>query len=156
MGTIVFCKYDDETVENIWEWCHKHQIPSPTGKSKMHTTVVWSKTDVPTEHWLDRDASHFRKMDFRASSLELFDHFSKRQQVMQKCLVVKLDAPYLIHCHNHMRKHGAAHDHPTYVPHVTVCYNYPVHMELDKIELPVFKFKPNKIFTESFVPVERK
>ena len=151
MGTFTFCKYDDETLEDIWEWCHKFQIPSPTGKSKMHTTVIWSKTDISEEYWLQRDKSHFRKMEFDVVGLELFNHFSKRQQVMQKCLVIKLDAPYLLHCHNHLIKKGGTNSHPSYTPHITVCYNFPVHLEISKIDVPNFKFKPSKIFTENFV-----
>lgn len=155
MGIITFCKFSDETIENIWEWCHKHQVPNPTGKSRLHTSVMWSKTDVPEEHWIHRDVGHLRKMTFLPVGLELFDHFSKRQQVMQKCLVIKLHAPYLTQCHKYLIKQGATYGHPTFIPHVTVCYNFPPEMDLSKIELPKFHFQPNKIFTENFVPLVR-
>lgn len=152
MGTITFCKYDTETVDLIHDWCTTHNIPNPTGRSKIHTSVIWSRTDVPREHWLERDASHFRKMSFKATGLALFDHWSKREEVMQKCLVIKLNAPYLVHCHKHMLKNGGSYGFLEYVPHVTVCYNFPEDRDITGLPTPTFEFKPNKIFSETFIP----
>lgn len=151
MGTFAFCKYDDATLDSLREWVVDREIPNRSRMSKIHTTIIWSRVDIPEHKWIQRDVGDLRKHSWPSIGFDVFDSFSKRDQIFKKCLVMKLNAPYLHHCHDMLIAAGGSYDHPNYVPHITLSYDIPHDFDLN-IPLPKFEFKPSKIFTESFQP----
>jgi hypothetical protein len=126
----------------------ENEIPNPTGGSKLHTSVI--RGELPEEHWVEKDISHLRKKSFKATELAIFDTFSKRYQMMKKCLVVKLDAKYLVQLHTDLLKRGGTYNHPVYHPHITLSYDFPADFDLSTLSVPKFTFQPHRIFTADF------
>lgn len=82
----------------------------------LHVTVIYSRKecaeikDLPVKLPLKAHGSEFAVLPNADGS---------------KCLVVKLSSPELHDLHNEIKeKHGATHDWPAYLPHITLSYDY--------------------------------
>jgi hypothetical protein len=120
-GTFVGAKLTEDCADRLVEWMTQQGIPNPTPKEELHCTVVYSEereiniAPLAYEPPLEIDPSRFR-----------FKHFGDNREV----LVLTFDRPELAHRHAMLRKkYDLSWKFPSYIPHVTLSYNAPDHLD---------------------------
>jgi len=120
-GTFVGAKLTEDCADRLVEWMTQQGIPNPTPKEELHCTVVYSEereikiAPLAYEPPLEIDPNRFR-----------FKHFGDNREV----LVLTFDRPELAHRHAMLRKkYDLSWKFPSYIPHVTLSYNAPDHLD---------------------------
>ena len=94
---------------------------------RLHTTVIYSRKHCPT--LVANDAIH----DCAFSGYDIFSGGDGKN-----VLVVKLNAPSVTARHiKLMADHGATYDHPVFIPHITLSYDY---HSSTTVGIPTFDF----------------
>jgi len=121
-GTFVGAKLTEDCADRLIEWMTQQGIPNPTPKEELHCTVVYSEereikiTPLAYEPPLEIDPRLFK-----------FKHFGENREV----LVLAFDRPELAYRHKLLReKYKLGWKFPSYIPHVTLSYNAPEHIEV--------------------------
>lgn len=105
----------------------------------LHTTVVFSRTSCKTI----KEYSPRLPIKAHGIGFEIFDNNDGT-----KSLVMLLDSQELHTMHNTFRNyHGASHDFPTYLPHLTLSYDYRQENTPEPSILPYF----NDLTFDAFV-----
>jgi 2'-5' RNA ligase len=142
-GTYVSCDYTPASVKLLAEWCEENAIPEPLGKRHYHTTVLYSRSDVPTAQKI---------LDFITKDIELsaigFKLFDSMDNPESAALVLEFEAPQLVALHNLLVANGGTHDYPDYTPHLTVSYKASKDLDLTQFKLPDFKMVVRKFKAE--------
>ena len=118
-----------------------------------------SPTDVLLEDWarengITLDESLHVTLLYSRRPLQVFPTVSEhvgipdRFEVFGKKLVLVLDAPSIEKRHDFFIAAGGTHDHPSFVPHVTLCDA--ANIDMDDLELPNFTLIFGKEYTEVF------
>lgn len=134
-GTIGLLKMPDSCCSMIADWCNKNGIPC-LDPHELHCTVLYSRKPVPH---LVEVTDHRLKIGGSINGWRKFG----------SCLVLELDSPEIHKIHGWMRSHGGTHDHPEFIPHVTVCYDHSD--EIPNIA-PNFDLEFNKLLVKPIDP----
>ena len=123
-GVFVGVKWDDESTKKIHEY-FKDKIPDPLAYGKMHTTLVYSKTNFD---YKDEDIIHEASLD----KLHVF----KNERLGHTALVIKLKSPSLVNRHKSIHEDKkASYDFDEYIPHMTLSYDVSSLSEIELDEL---------------------
>lgn len=121
-GTFVGAKLTEDCADRLIEWMTQQGIPNPTPKEELHCTVVYSEdreikiAPLAYEPPLEVDPAGYR-----------FKHFGDNREI----LVLAFNRPELSHRHKMLRqKHKLDWKFPEYIPHVTLSYNAPDHLDV--------------------------
>lgn len=149
-GTYISCKYTKESVELLAGWCVENSIHEPLAKRHFHTTVLYSRADVPTAQSL-LDIMGYGSGRAEPKTIELsvigFKLFHSIENPDCASLVLEFKAPELVDLHQVLIDNGGVHDYD-YTPHVTVSYKADKNTDLSKLILPTFKMVVNKFKVE--------
>jgi len=89
-------------------------IPNPLNKNKFHTTVIFSRKELPE--------AKSRDLRYKSDVTELvLEEWMQRNDKM--CLVAKFDSEWLNTRHEHYRALGGTHDFDSFQPHITLSYD---------------------------------
>ena len=114
-GTYVEYKLSSLSAQNLLDFCA--HIPDTVRPETMHCTVLYSRQPAP------RAADHFypKPVTARAKKWTVFP-----MQSGSKCLVLEITSEGFFEAlHTDlMVQYGATHDYPSYLPHITVSYDY--------------------------------
>lgn len=115
-GTYVAGYFSDESQNQIFELAKKIGVPNLVPKDKYHVTIIFSKKTISYKGLNDLKEPWI----VEAAEFHVFP-----TQSGKKCLVLKLDAPDLVHQHNKIMKKykEATYDFDEYIPHVTLSYD---------------------------------
>jgi hypothetical protein len=103
-----------ETKEGIFRFCSDLNIPNLVDPDEYHCTLIYSKKSCP----------EIANEDFSLPCSAIMKGF-KILGTDKKVLVMELYCPQADRLHEtFMNKHGATHDYPEYIPHITVAENY--------------------------------
>jgi len=146
-GTYAAVKYDTVTCMILGEWCKSIGIIM-IDPSKLHSTLIYSRVEIPVEnqHNLDEAELRSRGWKFEPSHFELMPT-SSDPDAKKEVLVLVLKAPELVELHDELCQNGATHDFDDYIPHVTLSYKVSEHFNVDLIP-PQMYFVPNQIYFE--------
>lgn len=153
-GVYVSAKFTPESANKLAEWCVSHLIPSPTNLTKYHSTIVYSRTDVPeADKLVDDFVKLHQKIKLQGERFELFDSKGGPTGNEKKnVLVLVLKAPKLTKLHELLKKHGASHDYEEYHPHVTLSYEVPDGFDYKSLPLPDVELEVSDITAQ---PLDR-
>lgn len=118
-GTYAGVRFCKNTQQSLMDYMHEAGIPNMLDKSKLHTTLLYSRVHCP-------DYQPNEKVNYVGTpkGFEVWDTESSDGGGKSKCLVLKYECPELEKRHKDLRKeHGATHDFPTYNPHITMSYD---------------------------------
>jgi hypothetical protein len=122
-GTYFGLRPTPETIRALREFMGDHKIPNPVDDSDLHATVVYSKVFVgasPLGKLKPTWKTNFTEYDIFRTSPKL----TEQQGDTKNCLVMKFDCPELHERHHYLRNHhGATHDYPSFIPHMTLSYD---------------------------------
>lgn len=127
-GTYVGLRVLPESAAQIRDFCKQNKIKINSSKfeERLHTTVIYSRKTHPIE-----------PESTRVYNCEFSDYNIFTTQDGKKVLVVLLNAPMVVARHiKLMAEHGATYDHPVFLPHVSLCYDY----DGDETTLPPINF----------------
>jgi hypothetical protein len=103
-----------ESREEIFALCAKLGIPNLVEADEYHCTLIYSK----------KDCTDIAKEDFNLPCSAIPVGF-KILGTESKVLVLEVYCPNATFLHNmFMEKHGATHDYPDYIPHITIAKDY--------------------------------
>lgn len=108
-GTIAMLKPCAEDAEKLHKWCIDNDIPC-IDTDKLHCTVLFSKE--PVEHLV----KHNNQTVTVKSTI-------KKWKKLGNALTLVLDAPIALKIHRYMRNQGGTHDFPSFIAHISVCYD---------------------------------
>lgn len=147
-GTYAAVKYDDTTCMILAEWCKINNIPNTVDVSKLHSTLIYSRVQIPVEcqHNLDEVELRSRGWRFMPDEFKLLQTSSDKGAA-KEVLVLTLKAPELVQLHDELCRKGATHDFDDFIPHVTISYKVPLDFNLALVPPPVY-FIPSKIYFE--------
>ena len=145
-GTYCACRYTIESKKKINHWMSENSIPNPIDVEKLHTTVIYSRVEIP----IDRIFDALARIAIKDIELGIkgFDKFEISPGSNKYALVALLDAEILERFHLTLRTYGATHDFPEYHPHVTLSYNIPDEFDISSISIPNFKLLAEDIYFE--------
>jgi len=146
-GTYVMAKYDPETCEKLHRWANANDIPAPLDHSKLHSTIMESKSaTIPNHDELNRDV---QGMEFSPQKLMLMPtKFKSLSGKLESALIILLNAPELVTLHQEMIARGGRHSRDIYEPHVAISYFVPRDTNLAGIPLPTFQLSVQRIIAE--------
>lgn len=137
MGTYVAVKFDHATKRAIHRFCAIANIPNMIRPDKLHSTLMYSKTDLVG---YEPQAKYDLPFVAYPIGAAVWDTTNDAGEV-DKCLVVLLDCPPMLARHELLMKEcDGSYPFPTYQPHVTLSYNVG---NLDIESLP---------FIENYIP----
>lgn len=131
-GTYAAVKFDEATQDAIVKYIEDNDIPNGLSKSKLHTTLLYSRKYCPNyEPAGDIDPAWVGK----PTKLEVWESKGKlRDEPTTRCLVLKFNCPEMDERHKElMAEHDATYDFPEYKTHVTLSYDIGV---MDESKLP--------------------
>lgn len=134
-GTYVGVRYSKDSIAMLKDLQRMYKIPDPTPASKMHTTVLYSRTPVDFPVKTDVNETVGRDVQFHV--------FNTRDG--KRALVLKIKSDYLTSRHELGNELGASYDFPDYIPHITLSYDVG-----DKM----FSTKPFKLEKELVIDTE--
>lgn len=117
-GTYACLVPDAASKESLCQLQSQLNLPNPVSADDLHMTVIYSRTPCP-------------------GAAEVVDGFNPIHGIIQHlgylptqtgttCLVAEVDCPDAHALHDYMRKHhGASHDYPSYISHITLSYDCP-------------------------------
>lgn len=145
-GTYAAATYDDLTGSELADWLNLHKIPNQIPTNKLHSTIIYSRTPIPTISHIEMGAEELKNLGWRfiPDKLALFTSSDGDKDV----LVLTLKAPELVDMHENCLFSGATHDHDTYQPHVTLSYDIPKDFDWRNIPVPSMYFVPSRIYFE--------
>jgi len=118
-------------------WATLCGIPEPLPFAKYHTTILYSRVQLPAAHGLIYDS---RKSDevweCMPIELKLFESRGRLGEVGKAALCLVLSAPQIENIHVQLRAAGGTHDFDDYVPHLTLTYKCPPDFDLTSLPLP--------------------
>lgn len=133
-GTYIGALFSVESRLALAHWVSSQAIPNQVDPKTYHVTLIYSRETLKVP--LVR-----REVDWSCWA-DKFYVFDNRQEPSQRSLVLALRSPELIDRHWYYRlNHGAKHDYPEFVPHVTLSYNVPDDFDLNRLELPKFNLR---------------
>jgi 2'-5' RNA ligase len=142
-GTYVSCDFSLNSAKLLSEWCIENSIPDPLEKRHYHTTILYSRSNVPNAQSI---------LDSVTIPIELsiigFKLFDSEDNPDANALVLEFSAPYLVKIHQQLIAAGGTHDYDDYTPHVTVSYKAPRDFDLTKLKLPKFQIMVRKFKAE--------
>lgn len=128
-GTYAGVRFWNDNQLDLINWVLKNNIPNPCRPETYHATLLYSRKHLP-----DYEPCGFLK-EMKYAKFGGFAKFDFRL-LGTKCLVMKLDSPYLTERHKClMDVFGATYDFPEYIPHITLSYDVG---DLDLDTLPPF------------------
>jgi 2'-5' RNA ligase len=114
-GTYVAATMDKDSLNKIKTLQKELNIPNEISRSKMHTTIIYSKKYNPN---VKADQSNY-PMEAKAKELTVF-----KQRNDKNALVLKLECQGLEDRHNYlMTEYNLTYDFPQYHPHITLSYD---------------------------------
>jgi 2'-5' RNA ligase len=117
-GAFVGVKFSATTIKALTKMIKTLGVPNPTETSELHTTVMYTKSDVPD--LLDMDGQSFDPP--LTATVDKFEIFNTQDD--HDCLVLLLKSDELSKRHEEIKsKYGAVYTHPDYKPHITLSYN---------------------------------
>ena len=115
-GTYIAVRLTKETKDKIKKFIKDNDIPNPLDTSDLHSTMIYSRKYLPDYECLGKLDKPWKG---KAKKFEVFD-----TEEGKKCLVVVYDCDKIEKRHKEIRKeHGATHDFPEYIPHVSLSYD---------------------------------
>lgn len=115
-GTYVGLKLTSDSKERVREYIAGKAIPNPIDEDDLHITLIYSRKALPK---FKARGELDPPIEATPKSFDIF-----KSQSGKSVLVLKLDSPELTARHKAIRKeHGATHDFPDYIPHVTFSYD---------------------------------
>jgi hypothetical protein len=114
-GTYVAVTFSEATLDALVGYMAENDIPQPTTKADLHTTVLYSRRHVewpaltPLDIVVAPERANYR--------LALFP------QENDNCLVLLYDCPYLTERFEDGMANGGTHDYEDYHPHITLSYS---------------------------------
>ena len=119
-GTYVGVRFSSDTMDILEQYNKENSIPNPLKRSKMHSTILYSRKHCP--NYIAPGILQQPEIA-RAGKFDVFTSTASDGTV-SRCLVVKLNSPYLQLRHTTlMHEHSATFDYPTYTPHITLSYD---------------------------------
>jgi len=120
-----------ESREELLNFCVKQGIENLVDSDEYHCTIIYSKTEC----------SDVAREDFGLPCQALPIGW-KVLGTDKKVLVLEIYCPNATRLHElFMEKHGATHDYPEYIAHITVASDAP--NDWDRLELPDFEITFN-------------
>lgn len=119
-GTYVSVQLSDESTNQLYKWVKSNNINNPIDPklpdNEYHVTIVYSPKGIPEAEGEDIGLP----LKAKITGWEIFD-----AKDGSKCLVGKIDNKSIVDAHKMFReKYGATYTHPSYIPHLTVSYDY--------------------------------
>lgn len=114
-GTYVNAKLSSVDKDALYKWVNENGISNPLDKSEYHVTIVYSKAPCP-----DAEDYPFKfPIVGNITGWKIFD------ANIGRCLVATIQSEQLDTINSNLINHyGATSDFPTYIPHITVSYDY--------------------------------
>lgn len=115
-GTFAGVKFLPEDAQRLETFAVENQIPNPNPASKMHVTLLFSRTPIPE---YEAYGSFKSPLTATPKGVNIWGDDE------EKVLVVALDSPQLVKRHKSLMKKypKATWDHDGYIPHVTLSYD---------------------------------
>lgn len=119
-GTYVGVRFSRKTLDLLEQYNKDNNIPNALKPAKMHSTVLYSRKFCP--NYIAPGILN-APVIARPGKFDVFTSTSSDGTV-SRCLVVKIDSPYLQLRHTTlMHEHSATFDYPVYTPHITLSYD---------------------------------
>jgi len=121
-GTFVGARFTDKTKNQLRKYLYDNNIPNPINPNEVHTTIIYSRKDLPTFTPRGMFANPYlgtpTNFELFTSKPDMFKSYSSN------ALVLRFDSPELTKRHNEIRNNfGATHDYDEYKPHITLSYD---------------------------------
>jgi hypothetical protein len=110
-GTILMMKLCDHSAQQLASWCEQNHIPV-MDPSKLHLTVITSKQPMPALQQLDQT-----RIDCNGVP-------HKWVKLGDSALTIKLSCDDAVKLHQRLRSAGVTHTFDSFVPHVSVNYEW--------------------------------
>lgn len=118
VGTFVCVKFDDKTVEYLYDFIELCGIDNPIDSDDFHATVLYSKEKDLVE--LKSTPISLYRMQAKVSGVDIFTNKDG-----SKALVLKLDSHHINNRHEYLRsKYNVEHTFLEFCPHITLSYNF--------------------------------
>lgn len=129
-GTYVGLRLSSKTANEFAKYIKENKIPNSVAKTKLHTTILYSRSPVECEEKIPVDW---------AGTFQRFNSFKETagDPKSTNCLVVEIVCPEATSKHNELISAGGTHDFEKYMPHVTLSYDIGT---LDFSTLPAIDF----------------
>lgn len=125
-GTYSSLVLSASTQEQLYSFCAGLEIPNLVEPGEYHCTLIYSKHPCPAVS----DEDFALPCEAMAKGYQIFGQD-------EKVLVLELYCPNATRLHQLFReKYGAAHDYPSYVPHITIAHNFTGELP---VEIPEFE-----------------
>ena len=119
-GTFAGVNFDSATLGALAAYMRAQNIPNPVPVDKLHTTLLYSKRNLPNFLPQEKYDSPYTA---NSNGLEVFEPRADSEK-QKRCLVLKLDCDELSQRHSDlMIDHNADYDFDEYIPHVTLSYD---------------------------------
>lgn len=123
-GTYVAVKPVGGSIGLLAQWLQNFDVSNPIPVHKLHVTLLYSRKPVR----VTCTGAEFYAVPDKWDVFENSDG--------SKSLVLLLDSPGLVRRHQELMALGATHDHPTYLPHLTISYDFKEKTPTDVPEVP--------------------
>ena len=110
-GTYVAVKFSADTVLRIRDLQNKVGLNNPISLEELHATVCYSRNPI---HVVPLVGNKIISVHGIVENLKTKDG---------NVVVLRLDSPHLVKRHEQLRKLGATHDFPEYLPHISLSYD---------------------------------
>lgn len=115
-GTYVALELDEQSRATLDRFVSEQlKLEKPVHPDYYHTTVIYSHAPVPPAYELDRNYTA------NATGLK-YALFNTKQGT--QCLTLLIESYQARHLNDHLTKHGATSEYPSYTPHLTLSYDF--------------------------------
>jgi 2'-5' RNA ligase len=142
-GIYVALRFDEETKQQVRDFLKNNNIPNPINVDKLHTTLLYSKKNVPN---LKVRGQLDPALELEPKNFEIFP-----TQNNKNALVLKLHNDDIVKRHQEFLNMGGTSDYPEFKPHVTLSYDVGDEFSIDS--LSNYQFKPFKAVEEYAEPL---
>lgn len=134
-GTYAGARFDTDTVNRVKAFAVKHEIPNRVPRSKMHSTILYSRKYLPE---YKPQGTYTEPLIGKPTQFDVWESQPDDDGNKSNCLILQYDCPELIDRHKTlMDEHEAEYDYDEFKPHMTLSY--------DIGDLDVSKFDPSSI-----------
>mgnify|MGYP003348547940 CR=1 FL=1 len=117
-GTYAYLVPDADSRSKLAGLQKLFNVPNPVAENDLHMTLIYSRKPCPGA---EQAQTEFTPCDATVPKLGFLPAQNGKQ-----CLVAEIDCADAVSLHHHIREtHGASHDYPSYLCHVTLSYDCP-------------------------------
>lgn len=138
-GTYVCVKFTKESGKKLYNFAKSLGL-KPIPAHEMHITIVYSTKKLKIKNGISG-------MNFSVQGSKL--EYLGDKDSNWRALTLKLKSEKLQDLHDSFKEYGYIHPYDDFIPHVSLAYQPPEDLELDKIEVPDFELDVQSMVIET-------